>query len=78
MKKNISIGLSFVFLVFGLCLIPSALYNICGVVGGRDCADGPKWESALVALFCIAFIGAVILNSVRIFRKTFPKNNISN
>lgn len=49
----------------GLLLIPTLFYNVCGIAGLQDCADGPKWVNALVI---ITVVGLFVL-SYWLFRR---------
>jgi hypothetical protein len=48
MKKMILKTFAVVVALVGLLLVPTLLYNLCGIAGMQDCADGPKWISSLI------------------------------
>ena len=73
MKRILSIGLGALFLLLGLAVVPSLLYNLCGIARVPDCSDAPRWESALVSVFLIAFIGMAFIASLRRLRAVFPQ-----
>jgi hypothetical protein len=54
--------------LLGFLVIPTLLYNVCGVAGMQDCAAGPQWESALVILASAIVTGGFFYLSYRIFR----------
>lgn len=55
--------------VGGLAVVPTLLFNICGLVGlDSGCAEGPAWVSGLIVLICASLsVGAFYL-SYRLFR----------
>jgi hypothetical protein len=59
MKKVILNTFAVLCGVAGLLLVPTLLYNACGIAGMQDCADGPKWISALII---VAVIGLFVLS----------------
>jgi hypothetical protein len=74
--KTFILGLaSIVSALFALVAFVNLLYNLCGLVGVQDCASGPVWESALVALVCAVVAFAAGYLSYRLGRSiTFLKD----
>ena len=54
MRKFIIRILGIVSGLGGLAVIPTLLYNFCGLTDlDSDCADGPAWVNGLTVLICI-------------------------
>jgi hypothetical protein len=54
--------------LFGLAAVVNLLYNLCGLLGVQDCASGPAWESALVAVVCAVLAFGAFYLSYRLVR----------
>ncbi len=65
MKKVITKGLAALCALGGLLLIPTLLYNACGIAGSQDCADGSGWVSLIIV---VAILGLFIF-SYWLFRR---------
>jgi cytosine/uracil/thiamine/allantoin permease len=59
MKKKILKTSAVVVALIGLLLLPTLLYNLCGIAGMQDCADVPKWISSLII---VGIIGLFVLS----------------
>lgn len=68
LKKAMFVILGIIFGLSGLLLIPTLLYDICGLSGGQDCADGPRWALVIIILACTVLIGGAFFLSFRLFR----------
>ena len=68
MKKTLLRVSGVIAILLGLLPIPSLLYNTCGLAGIQDCADGPKWETALVLLLCLGILAGFVFLSRYLFR----------
>lgn len=55
--------------MLGIALVPSFLYSLAGLFNVRDGADGPKWETSLVALGLAAVISLAFLAVYRLIRR---------
>jgi len=58
-KKTILKTSAAVAALGGLLLLPTLLYNLCGIAGMQDCADGPKWISSLII---VGIIGLFVVS----------------
>jgi len=55
----------------GLLLIPSLLYNACGLAGlDPDCGGGSKWENAIATTIIAIFVTGAFYLAYRLFRST--------
>jgi uncharacterized membrane protein len=68
MKKVVLGLLSIAAAFLGLAAFLNLLYNLCGLLGGRDRASGPAWQSALVALVCAVVAFGAFFLSYRLLR----------
>jgi hypothetical protein len=68
--RKVAFALLGIFLgVVGIVVIPTMLYNLCGLFNLQDCADGPKWVNALIVVVCVAIAGGGFFLSYRSFRR---------
>jgi hypothetical protein len=59
MKKVILKTSAVLAALIGLVLLPTLLYNLCWLAGMQDCADGPRWISALII---VGIVGLFVLS----------------
>ena len=65
MRKVFFVVLGVVSVLLAIWIIPTLVYNACGLVGMKDCSDGPRWESGLVLLLCAVLIAGLSYLSYR-------------
>jgi len=74
MRKVLFILGGAVSFVAALLLVPTLLYNVCGMAElSGDCADGPKWVSALVALTCAIIMSGLGFLTIRLIQYSVRK-----